>query len=151
MPADLSASVRSARRYRQANLRDFLPDNEVERILAAVDRDSKTGRGDYAVLLLAARYGLRPSDIRQLHLEDLNWRAGVLSLRQAKTGRPLILPLLPDVASAMVAYLQHGRPASADRHIFIRHRAPFEPFVPTNNLSEIVRPALQRAGDQRQL
>ena len=76
-----------------------------------------------------ARYGLRPCDIRQLTLDDIDWRAGRIDLRQLKTGRPLALPLLPDVAQALSAYVRDGRPASSDRTIFLRHCAPFEPFA----------------------
>ena len=113
---------------------------------AAVDQSTVIGRRDYAVLVLAARYGLRPCDIRQLQLEAINWRAGVLSIKQAKTGRLLTLPLLSDVAAALIAYLRNGRPATTSRHVFVRHRAPFEPFVAANNFSSIIRLALGRVG-----
>src|ERR1022692_1795476 len=36
------------------------------------------------------------------------------------------LPLLPDVADALSAYLLDGRPASTNRTVFLRHCAPFE-------------------------
>ena len=109
------------------------------------------GRRDYAVLLLAARYGLRPCDLRQLRLDAVGWRERMLSITQAKTGRVLILPLLPDVADALIAYLRNGRPATSARHVFVRHKAPFEPFVAANNLATIMRQALQRIGlDQRE-
>jgi site-specific recombinase XerD len=39
------------------NLPDVLSAAEVERILAAVDQSTALGRRDYAILLLAARYG----------------------------------------------------------------------------------------------
>ncbi|NHZ73605.1 MAG: tyrosine-type recombinase/integrase, partial [Nitrospirae bacterium] len=147
---DLRAAAITVRQYRQAGVRDVLREEEVAQILSVVDRTSRIGRRDYAVLLLAARYGLRPSDIRQLCLDDVHWRQGVLAIQQAKTGRPLILPLLPDILAALTDYLQHGRPTTEARHIFVRHRAPFEPFVPTNNLAAIMRTALRRAGlDQR--
>jgi integrase len=119
---------------------------EVERILAAVDQSTALGRRDYAILLLAARYGLRPCDIRQLALDDINWRAGRIDLRQLKTGRPLVLPLLADVAIALSEYIRNGRPVSSHRNIFLRHRAPFEPFAPENNLIANMRGALRRAG-----
>jgi integrase/recombinase XerD len=62
----------------------------------------------------------------------------------------LTLPLLPDVSAALSAYLRDGRPATTSRYVFVRHRAPFEPFVAANNLSAIMRQALQRVGlDQR--
>jgi len=139
-------AVPRPRRYRLAILPDVLTDSEVERIVAAVDRSTPVGRRDYAVLLLAARYGLRPCDIRQLTLDHIDWRRARLDIRQAKTGRPLVLPLLADVANALSAYLRDGRPRSASRIIFVRHRAPFEPFVVQNNLSTIMRAALRRAG-----
>jgi integrase len=123
-----------------------LSQTEVDRVLAAVDRSTPLGRRDYAVLVLAARYGLRPCDIRQLTLDEIDWREARIDLRQAKTGRPLVLPLLPDVADALSAYLLDGRPASTNRTVFLRHCAPFEPFAAENNLSTIMRDALRRAG-----
>jgi integrase len=53
---------------------------------------------------------------------------------------------LIDVAHALSAYIQDGRPVSSYRTIFLRHRAPFEPFAPENNLTENIRGALKRAG-----
>ena len=150
LPTDLRAAVIAGRQMRQAQVRDVLATEDVDRVLAAVDRSRPVGRRDYAVLLLAIRYGMRPSDIRQLRLDDVLWRRGLIAIRQAKTGRPLTLPLLPEIADALVAYLRNGRPKTAVREIFIRHRAPFVPFVPTNNLTAIVRPIFRRTGlDQR--
>jgi len=146
LPTDLSGATITARRHRHRGLRDVLSEEDVHRLLTAVDRSSPVGRRDYAVLLLAARYGLRPSDIRQLRLDDVNWRQGLITLRQCKTGRPLTLPLLPDVAAALVAYLRDGRPMTTHREVFLRLRAPFEPFVAANNLNAIMRTALRRAG-----
>ena len=143
---DLRVAVVAPRRFRQAGIRDVLRETDVARILAAVDRSSATGRRDYAVLLLAARYGLRPAEIRHLTLEALQWRQGILSIVLTKTGRRLVLPLLPDVVHALTAYLRDGRPATTARHVFVRHRAPFEAFVDANNLATIMRGALQRVG-----
>jgi integrase len=150
LPMDLRAAVITGRHMRQAQVRDVLPTEDVERVLAAIDQSRAVGRRDYAVLLLAIRYGMRPSDIRQLRLDDVLWRRGLIAIRQAKTGRPLTLPLLPEIAEALAAYLREGRPRTAAREIFVRHRAPFAPFVPTNNLAAIVRPVFRRTGlDQR--
>jgi len=146
----LSSALRDAiprpRQYRYVSLPDVLDQAEVDCILAAVDRATPLGRRDYAVLVLAARYGLRPCDIRQLTLDEIHWREARIDLRQLKTGRPLALPLLPDVADALSAYLLDGRPASTNRTVFLRHCAPFEPFAAENNLAAIMRGALRRAG-----
>jgi site-specific recombinase XerD len=146
MADSLGDAVPRPRQYRHVNLPDVLSQAEVDRILAAVDQSTALGRRDYAILLLAARYGLRPCDIRQLTLDDIDWRGGRIDLRQLKTGRPLVLPLLIDVAHALSAYIRDGRPVSSDRTIFLRHCAPFEPFAPENNLIENIRGALKRAG-----
>jgi integrase len=147
---DLRPAVTAPRRFKQRGIRDVLTDSDVARILAATDRASVTGRRDYAVLILAARYGLRPCDIRQLQLDNVHWREAIVAIHQAKTGRLLTLPLLPEVSDALIAYLRDGRPATDSRHVFVRHRAPFEPFVAANNLAAIMRRALQRVGlDQR--
>jgi site-specific recombinase XerD/Arc/MetJ-type ribon-helix-helix transcriptional regulator len=139
-------AVPRPRHYRHVNLPDLLNQAEVDRILGAVDRSTPLGRRDYAILLLAARYGLRPSDIRRLTLDEIDWRGARIDFRQLKTGRPLTLPLLPDVARALSTYLRDGRPTSSAREIFIRHCAPFEPFAIQNNLMAIMRCALLRAG-----
>ena len=151
LPRDLSAAVPPPRQFKQRGLRDALTEGELTRLLDGVDRTSPIGRRDYAVLLLAARYGLRPCDLRQFRLDAVEWRQHVLSITQAKTGRVLTLPLLPDVADALIAYLRNGRPATTSRYVFVRHKAPFEPFVASNNLATIMRQALQRVGlDQRE-
>ena len=151
LPRDLSAAVPPPRQFKQRGLRDALTEREVSRLLDGVDRSSAIGRRDYAVLLLAARYGLRPCDLRQLRLDAVDWREHVLSITQAKTGRVLTLPLLPDVADALITYLRTARPATSSRYVFVRHKAPFEPFVAANNLATIMRQALQRVGlDQRE-
>jgi site-specific recombinase XerD len=142
----LGDAIPRPRQYRHVALPDVLNQSDVERVLAAVDQSTPLGRRDYAILLLAARYGLRPCDIRQLTLDEIDWRGARIDLRQVKTGRPLALPLLPEVADAVIAYLRDGRPASTSRTLFLRHCAPFEPFASENNLNAIMRKALRCAG-----
>ena len=70
---------------------------EIRRVLAVIDRQSACGKRDYAMILTTARLGLRISDLRQLELGDLDWRAKTITIVQRKTGRRLSLPLLDDV------------------------------------------------------
>ena len=57
--ADLRPAVTAPRRFRQRGIRDVLTEDDVVRILSSVDRSTAAGRRDHAVLILAARYGLR--------------------------------------------------------------------------------------------
>jgi integrase/recombinase XerD len=101
---------------------------EIRRLLAVIDRRSATGKRDYAMILMTARLGLRISDLRQLELGDLDWRAKRITIVQHKTGRPLSLPLLDDVGWAIIDYVRHGRPETACVKVFIKHRHPFDAF-----------------------
>ncbi|MFZ2956044.1 MAG: site-specific integrase [Candidatus Ozemobacteraceae bacterium] len=145
-PTDLSIAVMTARQYRDARLPEILTDDEVKKLLGSLDRQTALGRRDYAILLLAARYGLRPCDIRLLSLENIHWREGEILLTQEKTAYPLQLPLLAEIAAALIDYLKNGRPATESRNIFVRHLAPHEPFAHYNNLSNIMKRALAQAG-----
>ena len=59
-----------------------------------------TGRRDRAVLLLLARMGLRAGEVAGLRLDDIDWRAGEITVR-GKGSRHERLPLPPDVGEAL--------------------------------------------------
>ena len=59
----LADAIPRPRQYRFVNLPDVLSDSDVDRILTSADRSTALGRRDYAILLLATRYGLRPCEI----------------------------------------------------------------------------------------
>ncbi|MFZ3116235.1 MAG: site-specific integrase [Syntrophales bacterium] len=150
MEQDLSSALGGAKRYRHTGLHDVLTEAELDKLLACTGRSNELGRRDYAMLLIGARYGMRPCDIRKFSLDDIHWRDNHITFRQSKTGKRLSLPLLPEVTEALIDYLRAGRPPTMARNIFIRHRAPFEPFAPADNLASVMIRALKRAGlDQR--
>ncbi|MCA1694432.1 MAG: site-specific integrase [Actinobacteria bacterium] len=99
--------------------------DEIRGVLAVIDRQSATGKRDYAMILVTARLGLRISDLRQLELGDLDWRAKRITIVQHKTGRPLSLPLLDDVGWAIIDYVRGGRPETPCPKVFVKHRHPF--------------------------
>lgn len=143
---DLSPAIAAVRQYRLVGIPDVLTDAELSAILRSPDRKTAIGKRDYAILLLAARYGIRPSDIQQLTFDHINWRSRQIVLRQTKTGNPLLLPLLQDVLDALVDYLQKGRPQTESRNVFVRHHAPYEPFSTGSTLATIMEVTLHRAG-----
>ncbi|MBQ9000555.1 MAG: tyrosine-type recombinase/integrase [Eggerthellaceae bacterium] len=100
--------------------------DEVRAVLAAIDRSSSIGKRDYAMILLVARLGLRTTDLLMLDFSSIDWRARTLTVVQHKTGVPLKLPLLDDVGWAIVDYLRNGRPETASKLVFVKHRHPFD-------------------------
>ncbi len=145
LETDLANAVERPRIYRDSQPPQVLDPKTVECLLAAVNRSTALGKRDYAMLLLAARYGLRPSDIRSLRFENVYWREHRIVLLQSKTQRSLELPLLADVDDALVAYIRRGRPASTAREIFVRHVTPTGPLAPRNNLWPVMDRALKAA------
>ena len=119
---------------------------EIRRLLAVIDRQSAVGKRDYAMILLTARLGLRISDLRQLELGDLDWRAKTLTIIQRKTGRPLSLPLLDDVGWAVIDYVRHGRPETACAKVFVKHRHPFGAFGGSSSVATRLSRYAARAG-----
>jgi site-specific recombinase XerD len=119
---------------------------EVEALLQAVDRASPQGKRDFAILLLAARMGMRVCEIRTLRLEHLHWEEARIAFVQSKTGVEKVLPLTEEVGGALVDYLRNGRPQTEHREVFLRCRPPFEPFYRTTNLMNIVTKYRRRAG-----
>jgi integrase len=119
---------------------------EIRRVLAVIDRRSAAGKRDYAMILATARLGLRISDLRQLELGDLDWRAKTITIVQQKTGRPLSLPLLDDVGWAIIDYVGHGRPETACRKVFVKHRHPFDAFGGSSSVASRLSRHAARAG-----
>ncbi len=116
-----------------------------QRAIDSCDRRTALGRRDRAVLLLLARLGLRAHEIIALQLEDCDWDTGCLRVH-SKGGCERLLPMPADVGEAIAAYLERGRPASQDRHLFLRSVAPIRGFKPGSYaIGSIVRYALRRA------
>jgi site-specific recombinase XerD len=145
LPTDLAACVPAVANWSLSTVPRALPPDQVERVLAACDRQSAVGRRDHAILLLLARLGLRAGEVAALTLEDLDWQAGWITVR-GKGGRAAHLPLPAEVGTALAAYVQQGRPRAASRRVFLRARAPVVGFQGPCAVGSVVKHALARAG-----
>jgi integrase/recombinase XerD len=145
-PQDLAGRLPPHRHLRHESEPHLWTADEIRRVLAVIDRQSATGKRDYAMILATARLGLRISDLRQLGLGDLDWRAKRITIVQHKTGRPLSLPLLDDVGWAIIDYVRHGRPETACAKVFVKHRHPFGAFGGASSVASRLSRYAARAG-----
>lgn len=99
---------------------------EEDKIIGTIDRGTAKGKRDYALIMLALCLGLRDGDIVRLKLENIEWKSKQLRIVQQKTGEPLILPLLDEVADALADYVLHARPPAEDSYVFRRIQAPHQ-------------------------
>src|SRR6266536_1178346 len=124
----------------------------VAALLATCDRSTSAGRRDWAILVLLARLGLRAGEVAGLELDDLDWRAGEISVH-GKGSRRERLPLPADVGEALVAYLHGGRPRAGCRTVFLRLSAPIQgltvPAVTAVVYRSCARAGLAKAGAHR--
>lgn len=141
---DLAGAVPRCAHWRLSGLPKSLPAEQIERLLETCNRSLPLGQRDYAILLLLARLGLRAAEVSALCLEDLDWKAGELTIR-GKGHRQDRLPMLKDVGAALADYLQNGRTRCTTRRVFVGVRAPHRGFA-RSTVSAVVQRALQHAG-----
>lgn len=147
-PRDLSACVMAPRLYRQESCPRFLSSHQVQAVLGAVDRRTRQGVRDYAILLLLATYALRGIEVLRLRLDDIDWQRDLLHIPGRKAGNSTIYPLSAAVGEAILRYLERGRPECSSRRLFLRVVVPYQPFSSNGGFRHIVVKYLCRAGIQ---
>ena len=131
-------------RRRLAGLPKGLEPDQVRRLLAACDVDTAVGCRDLAILTLLVRLGLRRGEVAWLRLDDIDWRAGTISVR-GKGNCYERVPLPPDVGHRVAEYIQLARHADTQgRAVFVGHFAPHH-ALSASRVSTIVADAAKRA------
>lgn len=125
---DLSPLIEFPQSYRLSGIPRSIGWEQVEQVLAGIDRRSPCGKRDYAMLLLLATYGLRGCEVAALTLDDIDWRNDRLRIRERKAGNSTTYPLSAVVGTAIVDYLKNGRPVTQERLVFMRTMAPLVPI-----------------------
>jgi site-specific recombinase XerD len=145
LAGDLSDAVGWPQVYRLSNVPRSISWDDVNRVLASVERRTVAGRRNYAILLLLVTYGLRAREIAALTLDDIDWKRERLAIPERKAGHSTAFPLSPVVGEAVVDYLRRGRPTTTDRHVFFRAVAPWRP-IGSAAVSSVARSYLLKAG-----
>lgn len=143
----LELAVPRVAHWRLSTLPRYLSDAELAQLLASLDRSAPCGQRDRAIVLCLATLGLRPGEVANLRLEDVDWREGSVVLRERKTRQGAVVPLPREAGRAIVAYLRNDRPATDERRVFVQHRGARRgrPLC-GNTVSAVVVRALERAG-----
>lgn len=142
----LAASVPSLPAWVRFPVPEILPQQQIARLIGSCDRSTPLGRRDYAMILCMTELGLRLGEVVQLSLDDLDWRQGTLRLAKTKTGRERLLPLSSRLGKALVSYLRRGRPAVAQRRIFLCHHFPYGTPLNSGQIRYAIQKAYVRAG-----
>jgi site-specific recombinase XerD len=141
----LHLQIDTPRVYRGEQLPRALPWGQVQGFLQSIDRSETLGKRDFAMLYLAAAYGLRSSELVKLTLDDIEWESRALRIRQTKSRRTLHLPLTDEAANILINYLRKARSQSTHRDLFLGARAPHRPMQPTA-VREVMARRIRRSG-----
>jgi len=134
---DYSDVIQRTNYKSQPKLPSFFSAEDIACIIEKIDRGNPSGKRDYALVLLAAKLGLRVSDIARLKFENINWDKGIIEIVQFKTQKEIVLPLLPEVGNAIIDYLKYARPISNEPCCFVQHIYPFKPITPEDVTGKI--------------
>jgi site-specific recombinase XerD len=119
-----------AKRYDQT-LVTFLNEKEIDALLAGPDRDTWTGRRDYALLCLAIQTGLRVSELTRLTCADVHLGVGAHVACHGKGRKDRITPLTPHTIAALRVWLAE------------RAGHPGDPLFPTRTGGRLSRDAVE--------
>lgn len=128
-PAQLVRAIPRIRRWQYADLPKHLSAAELNLVLKACQTDSYGSLRDRAFIALLARLGVRSGELRNARLEDVDWSAGVLHIKQSKSGYGRTLPLPADAGGLLAKYVRHERPQTEYREIFLTSLTPRRPLA----------------------
>ncbi len=132
--------------HRRNGLVRHLDSRAFSELIASLGTSSARDLRDRAIILCMARLGLRASEVCKLRLDDVEWREGVISVRTRKTGHGARLPITDEVGRALAEYLQHGRPDTSAREVFVLMRQRPGAPISESIVGRAVQRALERAG-----
>lgn len=132
--------------HRRNGLVRHLDSRTFSELIDSLGTSSARDLRDRAIILCMARLGLRAGEVCRLRLDDLDWREGVVSVRTRKTGHGARLPITAEVGKALVDYLQHGRPDTSAREVFVLLRQRQGAPISASIVGRAVQRALERAG-----
>lgn len=143
----LVATVPALKTWPRTALPSVLSAGDARRLVAGCDPATSRGSRDAAIVLVLLRLGLRASEVARLALDDIDWRAGEMTIK-GKGGRRDQLPLPVEVGEAIAAYLRESRPSSTHRSVFLTANAPIRPLS-SDGVGSLVYRACARAGVAR--
>ncbi|WP_430885133.1 tyrosine-type recombinase/integrase [Fusibacter sp. JL216-2] len=111
--------------------------SETDKILNSIDLDTKAGKRNYAIILLALRLGIRTGDIVKLKITDIDFKNKEINFIQEKTQVSQHLELLPEIENALLSYISTARPDSDIPNIFLSAVVPIR-GVTTSSIYQFI-------------
>ena len=142
----LTGSLSYPANWQLSSLPKTLSNEDVDQLINSLGKPGHSMRRSDAVLRCALDLGLRSGEIARLCLDDIDWHNGTIILRQTKGQHEDVMPLPASMGEAIAAYLQHERPVTTSRVLFMRLVAPRDQPIGPHGVRKIIRQAYAHAG-----
>ncbi len=120
--------------------------DSIQTLLTMPKRDTPIGRRDLAVMMLCVYYGVRIGQVTTLKLNDIHWQDGYINFSGCKWSNSLRLPLLEDVAQALLAYINLDRRNPDFDEVFLSLDGKNQPLSEFNHYSSNFKKYYIKAG-----
>lgn len=98
--------------------RTYLQKEEVEKLVETIEHPT------IRFTVLTAYYtGLRPSELLNLHLEDVDLKSDLIHVKQGKGNKDRDIPICEDLKLSLLQYLEEYRPEVASEKFFATARS----------------------------
>lgn len=133
--------------HHNSNIRTYYTQEEIAKLLNAINTRTKRGKEDYLIICLICYLGLRISDVVNLKVSNINFNDNIISIIQYKTNNTLILPLIDEVKYPLLDYLKNVRLENSNiDYIFITDTLPYRQKIEIKTYKHIVKKYFEKAG-----
>lgn len=119
---------------------------ELALIIDAAAASRNSPKKKTVLILLASVCSMRAMDAISLRLEAIDLNCNLIHIHQGKNGEPISIPLLPQVKTALLDYIENERPDIGSDNLFLTDKPPHVPYVSVTVLHNTVTDACRRAG-----
>lgn len=110
---------------RPKKLPSVYTESEIVTLINSIDLSTICGIRNKAIVLLAARLGLRESDIAGLKIENIDFYRKKICIEQYKTDVPLSLPIDDETLGVIQKYIEM-RSIHTSEFLFLNQNAPYK-------------------------
>jgi len=118
----------------------------IQKLLTMPDKSTPSGRRDLAVMMLCIHYGVRIGQVTTLKLSDIHWEEGFICFAGCKWSNSLRLPLLEEVAEALLAYIKMDRKSPDFEEVFLTVQGDQRPLSKHNHYAANFQKYYRKAG-----
>lgn len=108
--------------HKESKLISYYSNKDITKVINSVNINVSNGKRDLIIILLFARLGLRPRDVKNLKFENISWKDNTLYIRQSKTNKLNVLPMSEEIRYALIDYIKSERVESDLTYVFLKNK-----------------------------